>query len=347
MKRVLSIMAALALFCALTSSAAAEQFDQALGADKLSLVPVNLTLAVDEKTLNEAVERYEAQISLLGSARNLFPNARITSTSLLSELSGDDLYKNIRIISASPDGNKFFIAIGGTTDKGDVLAIWDETGGSIRYLAPIAGLTAKDVYKLILEQLSVINEGFGVTWSPDGRYIALTYIHWAVGYHPNYSALLVDTEKGEIKPLLEFPNGISNKDFYKEYQGTPIRAVFDHDSEFLYYEVANCDKPDVATFYRYELETGETEKLIVTDVRPLKMDPKLWWTEDGLMTMACKIYNEVSGISLYLSGISLQPLGGETKYFYRDEKVTDNWITQHSCLLSVTGRNGILYMTSI
>ena len=359
MKRIFSIMAALALVCALTSSAIAEQFDQALGADKLSLAPVNLTLAVDEKVLNEAVERYEAQISLLGVEKDLFPDARSDSVCLLNELSGDELYENIRIISVSPDGNKyliamgdaanigkisasldglkFFAAMGDATGIGGTLAVWDETDGSIRFLAPKAGLTAEDVYLLLSYQLQRIEEP-GIIWSPDGGYITFSYINWAFkNVRFESGTLLIDTEKGEIKPLVELSNRISLTDFDEKYPGVPIRCAFDPSGKFLYYEVYNPLAGNAIN--RYDLETGETKKMIETGSWLTSLDPKLWWTEDGLMTMFTNVEMEEG------FGISFRPLGGETALIHGDVNAILGIMMYSSNLISVAGRSGILYST--
>jgi len=240
-------------------------------------------------------------------------------------------YDSLSIISVSPDGRRYLLS----AKTGGALMIWDELGNTLKFIAPADGPESSDTAEMMKNQLDAIEE-VGITWSADSRYIALSFIRHALQMmRLNFGTLLIDAEKGDIRPLVSLPRDIKLLDLNEDFPGVPFRAAFDPSGEYLFYESCGAGGANVS-LNRYDLKTGQSEKLAELDLLTTTADPSLWRTEDGLMHTFADIKAEEFGLVIL-------PEDGRKDFIRGDIISSFKELMFAERLIDVEGRHGILW----
>lgn len=165
---------------------------------------------------------------------------------------------DIRLYSVSPSGNAFLIGFGNVAaivrnQEITVLTINRSRGAQNEY----ADLT----YRYI-ENCSVFpTEPDSFCWSPDERYITMTFPRKTLISAQFMDLLLADTRTGDI-----FLAEATPKKIRIDGALTATTACFDETSEYVYYLVyGNFADDRRSGLKRYCLKTGETELLCAVD----------------------------------------------------------------------------------
>lgn len=166
------------------------------------------------------------------------------------DISTDD----IQLLSISPSGSALLLDIGGNAalvrnQEITVLAVNPNRGAQNEY--------AEKTYKYIYKGLSSLAEPDCFCWSPDERYIAMTFPNKTLTQMQFMDLLLADTQTGEI-----FLAEATPKTFTQDSALTATTACFDPAGEYVYYLVYGHLPEDANSgLKRCRLETGEVELL--------------------------------------------------------------------------------------
>ncbi|MDO4385993.1 MAG: hypothetical protein Q4E18_08330 [Clostridia bacterium] len=175
-------------------------------------------------------------------------------TRISDTLSALDSDSSARLLSVSPSGNAFLIDLGGIAaivrnEEITVLTINRSRGAQNEY----ADLT----YRRIENRSPFPSEPDSFCWSPDERYITMTFIQKTLINAQFMDLLLADTRTGDIFLAEATPKRLISLGAL-----TATTACFDETGKYVYYlvygsvaEGARCG------LKRYCLETGEAELL--------------------------------------------------------------------------------------
>ena len=213
--------------------------------DSLSGMPVFSSNAFAEEN-REAAEAEGFRFTPSGDGLR----TRISDT--LSALK--DLNSSARLLSVSPSGSAFLIDLGGIAaivrnEEITVLTINRSRGAQNEY----ADLT----YRHIENRPAFPSEPDSFCWSPDERYITMTFIQKTLMNGQLMDLLLADTRTGDI-----FLAEATPKKMALDGALTATTACFDETGRYVYYLVYGHVAENARSgLKRYCLETGETELL--------------------------------------------------------------------------------------
>ncbi|MDY2835603.1 MAG: hypothetical protein SOW46_10475 [Candidatus Aphodomonas sp.] len=165
---------------------------------------------------------------------------------------------NIRLYSVSPSGNAFLFDLSGTAaivrdQEIMLLAVNRDRGAQNEYTV--------QTYSLIENRPALPTEPDVFCWSPDERYITMTFLRRTLITGHFMDLLLADTRSGDI-----FLTEATPKKMRIEGTSTATTACFDENGEYVYYLVyGNLAGVRRSGLKRYCLETGETELLCTVD----------------------------------------------------------------------------------
>ncbi len=303
-------------------------FAAALEEDKLRLKPYDISINIDNQNLygeitrlNTVLEQYEMETySLL-----------YVPTEGETAIAGDDFYSSFSFYSLFSGGNKMLL-----TDGHGLAMVYDGDSGEARSIVPVEGLDPE--YCGLMYSLLCKPEPAGVAWSSDGRYIALSFLrNTLLMARLDCNLLLIDTEEGTVRPLLDLPYPV--KAITGNFFGAPFRAVFDTEKPVLYYEmyrVPNAIAGPYNQLRAYDLTTGETRVLSLSDFSTTTSDPALLVTPLGIANTYAHIkMNEDFGIAFrgerstgtYIHGDPESPIAAQAR---------------NSRLLAVSDTHGLL-----
>lgn len=216
--------------------------------DSLISMPVFCSTAYAEENREAAeAEGFTFASSMDGQ------RTRISDT--LSALFETDISNTyIRILSVSPSGSALLIDVGGMAaivrnQEITVLAVNRNRSAQNEY--------AEKTYKYIEGRSFFPAEPDCFCWSPDERYIAMTFPNRTLQQGQLMDLLLADTQTGEI-----FLAEATPKKIMLEGSLTATTACFDPAGEYVYYLVyGNLSEDTRSGLKRCRLETGEVELL--------------------------------------------------------------------------------------
>lgn len=212
--------------------------------DSLSALPVFCSNTFAEKN-REAAEAEGFRFTLSGDGLR----TRISDT--LSALDSDS---SARLLSVSPSGSAFLIDLGGIAaivrnEEITVLTINRGRGAQNEF--------ADQTYKYIEDRPAFPTEPDSFCWSPDERYITMTFIRRTLNNGQFMDLLLADTRTGDI-----FLAEATPKKIRIDGALTATTACFDETGRYVYYLVYGHVAENARSgLKRYCLETGETELL--------------------------------------------------------------------------------------
>lgn len=212
--------------------------------DSLSGMPVFSSNAFAEEN-REAAEAEGFRFTPSGDGLR----TRISDT-----LSALDLDSSARLLSVSPSGSAFLIDLGGIAaivrnEKITVLTINRGRGAQNEF--------ADQTYKYIEDRPVFPTEPDSFCWSPDERYITMTFIRRTLNNGQFMDLLLADTRTGDI-----FLAEATPKKIRIDGALTATTACFDETGRYVYYLVYGHVAENARSgLKRYCLETGETELL--------------------------------------------------------------------------------------
>ena len=175
-------------------------------------------------------------------------------TRISDTLSALDLDSNARLLSVSPSGSAFLIDLGGIAaivrnEEITVLTINRSRGAQNEF----ADLT----YRHIENRFAFPSEPDSFCWSPDERYITMTFPRRTLMNMQFMDLLLADTRTGDI-----FLAEATPKKIRIDGALTATTACFDETGRYVYYLVYGHVAENARSgLKRYCLETGETELL--------------------------------------------------------------------------------------
>lgn len=175
-------------------------------------------------------------------------------TRISDTLSALDSDSSARLLSVSPSGNAFLIDLGGIAaivrnEEITVLTINRSRGAQNEY----ADLT----YRRIENRFAFPSEPDSSCWSPDERYITMTFPRRTLMNMQFMDLLLADTRTGDI-----FLAEATPKKIRIDGALTATTACFDETGRYVYYLVYGHVAENARSgLKRYCLETGETELL--------------------------------------------------------------------------------------
>lgn len=213
--------------------------------DSLSGMPVFSSNASAEES-REAAEAEGFRFTPSGDGLR----TRISDT--LSALK--DLNSSARLLSVSPSGSAFLIDLGGIAaivrnEEITVLTINRGRGAQNEF--------ADQTYKYIEDRPVFPTEPDSFCWSPDERYITMTFIRRTLNNGQFMDLLLADTRTGDI-----FLAEATPKKIRIDGALTATTACFDETGRYVYYLVYGHVAENARSgLKRYCLETGETELL--------------------------------------------------------------------------------------
>lgn len=161
---------------------------------------------------------------------------------------------NIRLYSVSPSGNAFLFDLSGTTaivrdQEIMLLAVNRDRGAQNEYTV--------QTYSLIENRPALPTEPDVFCWSPDERYITMTFLRRTLITGHFMDLLLADTRSGDI-----FLTEATPKKMRIDGALTATTACFDETGRYVYYLVYGHVAENARSgLKRYCLETGETELL--------------------------------------------------------------------------------------
>ncbi len=236
-----------------------EDFDRALGEDRLALRELDLTLRIPKQLFTSEAKRYEAAIQALGTEVSLteqvvFPEGSKELVQPLSQLY--DLVGSYDYLTVSPDGKFLFVITQG------VPALFSEDGTLLRLIAPIQTMVPLYFQKRYLRQI-FRPEDAEVRWSPDNRYIAMAFPdNTLTKMQLTSNIILMDLENGTAKAIdPELEQHPEAKLTDRLPGGYPVHAAFSADGRSLLYEafgVLNGEEL-ASELRRYDLGTGQIE----------------------------------------------------------------------------------------
>ena len=239
-----------------------QEKDEALAAaiadgKSLRLVPTQETLIDSLSTLPVFSSNTFAEENREAAEAEGFrftPSGDGLRTRISDTLSALDSDSSARLLSVSPSGNAFLIDLGGIAaivrnEEITVLTINRSRGAQNEY----ADLT----YRRIENRSPFPSEPDSFCWSPDERYITMTFIQKTLINAQFMDLLLADTRTGDIFLAEATPKRLISLGAL-----TATTACFDETGKYVYYLVygsvadgARCG------LKRYCLETGEAELL--------------------------------------------------------------------------------------
>lgn len=163
---------------------------------------------------------------------------------------------DIQFLSISPSGSALLFELAGNValvrnQEITVLAVNPNRGAQNEY--------AEKTYKYIYKGLSSLAEPDCFCWSPDERYVAMTFPNKVLTQMQLMDLLLADTQTGEI-----FLAEATPKQALQDGALTATTACFDPAGEYVYYLVYGYLPDDARSgLKRCRLETGEVELLAV------------------------------------------------------------------------------------
>lgn len=175
-------------------------------------------------------------------------------TRISDTLSALDSDSSARLLSVSPSGNAFLIDLGGIAaivrnEEITVLTINRSRGAQSEF----ADLT----YRHIENRFAFPSEPDSFCWSPDERYITMTFPRRTLMNMQFMDLLLADTRTGDI-----FLAEATPKKIRIDGALTATTACFDETGRYVYYLVYGHVAENARSgLKRYCLETGETELL--------------------------------------------------------------------------------------
>ena len=175
-------------------------------------------------------------------------------TRISDTLSALDLDSNARLLSVSPSGSAFLIDLGGIAaivrnEEITVLTINRSRGAQNEF----ADLT----YRHIENRFAFPSEPDSFCWSPDERYITMTFPRRTLMNMQFMDLLLADTRTGDI-----FLAEATPKKIRIDGALTATTACFDETGRYVYYLVYGHVAENARSgLKRYCLETGEPELL--------------------------------------------------------------------------------------
>ena len=174
-------------------------------------------------------------------------------TRISDTLSALDSDSSARLLSVSPSGRAFLIDLGGIAaivrnEEITVLTINRSRGAQNEF--------ADQTYKYIEDRPAFPTEPDSFCWSPDERYITMTFIR-TLNNGQFMDLLLADTRTGDI-----FLAEATPKKIRIDGALTATTACFDETGRYVYYLVYGHVAENARSgLKRYCLETGETELL--------------------------------------------------------------------------------------
>ena len=175
-------------------------------------------------------------------------------TRISDTLSALDSDSSARLLSVSPSGSAFLIDLGGIAaivrnEEITVLTINRSRGAQNEF--------ADQTYKYIENRPAFPTEPDSFCWSPDERYITMTFIRRTLNNGQFMDLLLADTRTGDI-----FLAEATPKKIRIDGALTATTACFDETGRYVYYLVYGHVAENARSgLKRYCLETGETELL--------------------------------------------------------------------------------------
>ena len=175
-------------------------------------------------------------------------------TRISDTLSALDSDSSARLLSVSPSGRAFLIDLGGIAaivrnEEITVLTINRSRGAQNEF--------ADQTYKYIEDRPAFPTEPDSFCWSPDERYITMTFIRRTLNNGQFMDLLLADTRTGDI-----FLAEATPKKIRIDGALTATTACFDETGRYVYYLVYGHVAENARSgLKRYCLETGETELL--------------------------------------------------------------------------------------
>lgn len=255
-----------------------EQFQRLIAEDGLKLKPASLNLVFDMANLYDELFRYQQALHERGAdLPGLEPLSEGVPASMPMDM--ETFYQSVSYYSLSPDAGKLFMIMESVPLVMDL--------ATQRVLAIVPGPTiSADYHERYYQRLAEVLEDRGLSWSPDGNWIALCFPEKMLNrMQVGFNAIVMDLMKGEAR-LLDPDLPVDAKLRSPEAaEGFPLRAAFDQAEPLLYYHAfgVNAAGGRFDELRSYDLRTGETQHIANTDPASLTADPALWVTEEGLL----------------------------------------------------------------
>lgn len=175
--------------------------------------------------------------------------------------------KNVTLIGISPDESTYLFS---TIEDGQLIAV---RNGQVRLMKANEKRGVPDKYgdlKYIADYgPAYCMDHAGITWSPDGRYFAMTSKWMLEVVKYNFAPMLFDAETGEFFLLMASKHGKG------ESTAAPmVEAAFSPDGTYFYY------KPYRKPLRRFNLKNGKTVTFPATDMDDYVYTPSMYVTED-------------------------------------------------------------------
>jgi hypothetical protein len=263
----------LTLLCLLTQCASFGASAQTAGDPSLQAAFENDTLTLREASFIIDFTGCELRASATAYAQKaemegMVPSAAADGEWVSLDLDGQNFHPTAYFYS--PDGSKAILM-----DEEHAYILKDNTITMIlpNYIRSVHdGYASFSLFNKMKTSQWVGSEG--ITWSPDGRYAALTNFRQVfMMMRFIYGLYIIDTDTGELLCLDTYPNKIN------EGAASVIQTCFDASGRYLYYMLYGNINPDCRTaLMRYDMETGEKLQLLAcpqnTAYPRLELDPR-------------------------------------------------------------------------
>lgn len=239
----------------------AEAFQEALAADRLMAeLSSEVLVRVPLQDFMAQIQRYDQAVAYLGGA-DVLADSLPDDLPETIEVTAADLHDAQSYLSLSPDGTRMLIIADGLPMVADL------TDRTLRFILPDAAMN-RDYFARCYRRFPKMPEDQHVTWSSDGRYVALA---WPERFflNGNFTAniLLLDLEKGVSRAVDQELEQKAKLKWHEFETGCfPVKAAFSRDSACLYIEAwgvieAGGVKETVGLLRSYDLQTRKMTDL--------------------------------------------------------------------------------------
>ncbi len=254
-----------------------EAFLEALAEDRVTLAPVMFSMDLGTPAFMEEARRYDDAVTALGGEPVLTRDLDGVQGEVI--IDQQTIYENMDFLTVSPDG-RTVLAI----DMG-VPVVFSVAEGFLRVIAPDAAMQP-EYYDRLYSRLIQRPEDAGAAWSPDGRYLALSFPRVVLAsMRLGANIILIDLEAGTaavVDKALEI--NLSAGSVRDMPDGAPVRAAFSLDGQHLLYEVilAEDDEPG-AQLRSMNLDTKAVTILARYSMRSLNLEGGFADTPAGIL----------------------------------------------------------------
>lgn len=252
-------------------------FHEALVTDRLMLKPVtDVLIRIPAREYVSQIKRYDQAVVHLGGTAFLEDTLPSNLPEVI-EFTAENFQSGRDYLSLSPDGSRMLIINQGVPMMAEL------KNHTLKFILPDATMN-RDYFARYYERILQMPEDQHVTWSPDGRYVAIASPDLVLSQlRMTANILLLDLEKGVSRTADRELEQKANLRWDEITSGSfPVKATFSRDSKRLYIESLN-QEDEVSLFRSHDLQTRKMTDLAQWDFETMQVMGIMADTEQGVL----------------------------------------------------------------